>query len=215
MSWSIQCGRKRLMLIPVALFLVVGLFLVSACQQAPAAPAQPKQEAQPKAETKAAEAPKAETKAEPKAQPKADAKTEAAPKQEVPEVTELRIGTMPVANVTTMDLADKLGYLKEEGFTKVELTFLGGGAELLPALQAGKLQFAHSNVASVILGRGAGFDFTVVAGNTRVPAKPPESQILMVKTDSPIKTPKDLAGKRIAVNNLNNIIWLYTREILR
>lgn len=129
------------------------------------------------------------------------------------EVTSLELGNMPIASTFLPDVADKRGFFEEEGLD-VEITLAGGGAELLPALQAGELDIAYSNVISPILGRGQGFDFKLILPNGIMPESPPDSLPLMVKTDSGIEEPSDLEGKRIAVNNLGSLLHLYIRQYL-
>ncbi|MBI4320067.1 MAG: ABC transporter substrate-binding protein [Chloroflexi bacterium] len=200
----------------LALLVLLGLLVSSACQ--PSAPAPEKKAEAPKAVTKT-EAPKAETKAQaPKAEtktepPKTEAKKAEAPKAEKPEVSKIRLGTIPIAPLATMLVADKLGYFKDEGLT-YEATSMAGGAVSLPAVTAGKLEFAYAAFPSIPLGRSEGFDYVVVVGGNSSQKTRPDAATLFVAQDGPIKSLKDLEGKRIAINVINSINWLYVREFL-
>ncbi|MBI4320310.1 MAG: ABC transporter substrate-binding protein [Chloroflexi bacterium] len=134
------------------------------------------------------------------------------PKAEVAEVSTLKIGNLPVANGADVLAAEKLGYFKDEGLT-VEST-MAMGAEGLQAVVAGKLNFVGATFISVPTARAEGIDFVVVAGRNGAQKAPPDSAALMVLKDGPIQSAKDLEGKRIGINLLNNVNWLYARELV-
>jgi NitT/TauT family transport system substrate-binding protein len=54
----------------------------------------------------------------------------------------------------------------------------------------------------------AGFDFKLIAGGASNVKDKNESHAIQVGKDSPIKAAKDLEGKTVAVNTLNNIVHL-------
>jgi NitT/TauT family transport system substrate-binding protein len=129
-----------------------------------------------------------------------------------PEKTVVKVGYIPIVDLAGLYLAIDRGYFAQEGI-QVELTAMAGGATILPAVAAGSLDIGFSNVLSVILARSQGFDFVIVA---HVENEDTESRthMVIVKGDSPIQTPKDLAGKRVAVNTFNNIEHLMTQKWL-
>lgn len=129
------------------------------------------------------------------------------------EPANIELGNMQIASTFLPYVAEQQGYFEEENLT-IEQTISGGGAELLPALVAGQLDIAYSNVISPILGRGQGFDFKLILPNGIMPESPPDSLPLMVKKGSGIESPEDLVGKRIAVNNLGSLLHLYISEYL-
>jgi NitT/TauT family transport system substrate-binding protein len=129
-----------------------------------------------------------------------------------PEKTVVRLGYIPIVDLSGLYLAMDRGYFEQEGI-QVELTAMSGGATILPAVAAGSLDIGFSNVLSVILASSQGFDFVIVS---HVENEDTESRthMVIVKEDSPIQTPKDLAGKRVAVNTFNNIEHLMTQKWL-
>src|SRR5690606_1285559 len=94
---------------------------------------------------------------------------------------------------------------------QVDLTPTAGGAVGLPALAAGQVQIAFSNVISTALGAAQGLGFRMIAPAANAPDAPPEGTALIAAAGKAFKTGKDLEGKRIAVNNRSNVIWLYSR----
>ncbi|MBI4322260.1 MAG: ABC transporter substrate-binding protein [Chloroflexi bacterium] len=140
----------------------------------------------------------------------------AAPKastSQAPETPNLIISILPLAENVPVYAAEKLGYFKEEGLT-VETKIVGGGAEAIPVLQAGKLHMAYSNIVSTVLAKSQGIDLVITYPGVEARTKGPDFARLMVAANGPIKTAKDLEGKRIAVNNLQSINWLFARESL-
>jgi NitT/TauT family transport system substrate-binding protein len=118
-----------------------------------------------------------------------------------PETANLTIGVLPIVDVAPVYLAEKEGFFKQEGLT-VKFQQAQGGAALIPAMVGGDVQIAFSNYVSLFLAKNRGIDLSIIAEGVR--AKPGFSGVF-VMPDSPIKTPADLAGKRIAVNTLNNV----------
>jgi NitT/TauT family transport system substrate-binding protein len=127
--------------------------------------------------------------------------------------TELRIGTLKIAALTNLYAADKLGYFADQGIN-VEFTQMGGGAELLPAVSAGKIDIALSIPSSAIQAREGGFNFKMVMQNEVAASEGPDSQAVFVPADSTVREVGDLEGKRIAVNNIGSQMWLSLVEVL-
>jgi len=83
-----------------------------------------------------------------------------------------------------------------------------GGAAIAPAVASGDLQIGWTNVISLYQAHAEGFGFKFITGGaTNVKGSNDTHAILVVK-DSPIKTGRDLEGKTLAVNTLNNIVHL-------
>jgi NitT/TauT family transport system substrate-binding protein len=71
---------------------------------------------------------------------------------------------------------------------------------------SGQLQFGFSNVPSLLIAQNKGLKFVGVApGVASTGVAGHDFCATLVPGDSPIKNAKDLAGKTVAVNNLNNI----------
>jgi NitT/TauT family transport system substrate-binding protein len=122
----------------------------------------------------------------------------------------IRVSTNNFIDSAPFEAAKAKGYFADEGI-EVDTTVAVGGAVGLPALAAGQVQFAASNIISIVLGVHNGLPFQIVAAGDTTNAAPPDLAGLAVKPGSDVKTGKDLEGKRLAVNTRNNIIWLFAR----
>jgi NitT/TauT family transport system substrate-binding protein len=127
------------------------------------------------------------------------------------ETSTITLGSLPVVDAAPAYIAEKAGYFKQEGLT-VKFQQAQGGAALVPSLVSGDIQIAFSNWVSLFLAKSQGIDISVIADGDK--AKPGFSGVLTMP-NSPIKTPADLAGKKIAVNTLNNIGGLVISAVLQ
>jgi NitT/TauT family transport system substrate-binding protein len=91
---------------------------------------------------------------------------------------------------------------------QLETVPLAGGAPIINGVTSGDLQFGWSNVISLYQAHVEGFDFKLVAGGATNVKTKNESHAIQVAKNSPIKTAKDLEGKTVAANTLNNIVHL-------
>jgi NitT/TauT family transport system substrate-binding protein len=121
----------------------------------------------------------------------------------------VRLGVLPFSESLGAVIADKQGFFKAEGLD-VEVTRVQSGAHAVPVLQAGKLDIVLSNTITTLQAMEAGLDATIVAPSAVVRASPPDTtNALMVLKEGAIRTPKDIEGKRVAVNVINSTAWLY------
>jgi NitT/TauT family transport system substrate-binding protein len=121
------------------------------------------------------------------------------------EVTTLRVGVIPIADVAPLYLGMTKGFFEEEGL-RIKPQLAEGGAAITPAVVSGDFQIGFSNTISLLI--AASQDLPVEIISQGVLAGKTEKQAwadLLVLKDGPIKEPKDLEGKTIAVNTLKNI----------
>jgi len=120
----------------------------------------------------------------------------------------IRLGILPFSESLGAVLADKLGYFKAEGI-EVEMSKFASGALALPLVQAGRLDIAFSNTVATLQAFEQGFEGTILAPGAIVRSQAPDSTTALMVLKGGIKTPKDLEGKRVAVNVINSSAWLY------
>ena len=120
------------------------------------------------------------------------------------EITTVKVGILPITSVAAFQLGVEKGYFEEEGI-KVETEVAQSGAALVPAIVSGQYQFGFSNNLSLILAHGKGLPVRIVRTANSADSDPePSQEALIVAKDSGITSVKQLEGKTIAVNSLNN-----------
>lgn len=127
----------------------------------------------------------------------------------------VKVSVIPIIDVAPIYLGVQQGFFAAEGL-KPELVLAQGGAAIVPAVVSGQVEFGFSNFTSLIVAKSKGLPLKVVApgaGSTGEQGK--DFGGVVVKADSPIKTAKDLVGKRVAVNTLNNINDTTVRASIR
>ena len=117
----------------------------------------------------------------------------------------LQIGLIPIADVAPVFLGMKKGFFEEQKL-KLEPQFAAGGAAITPAVISGDFDIGFSNTVSLLI--AASKDLPVQIISQGVLGGPDMSKPwadVLVPKDGDIKEPKDLEGKTIAANTLNNI----------
>ncbi|GAB3272527.1 ABC transporter substrate-binding protein [Arthrobacter pigmenti] len=120
-------------------------------------------------------------------------------------MTTIRVAETAGAPSAFLQYGVDQGFFEEEGLD-VQVDVSAGGAAAIPGVVSGDLQLAGSNVVSVMLAASKGLPVSMVAAGTRTAETVEEDfSKVLVKGDSNIDEPQDLAGKTIAVNTLENI----------
>jgi NitT/TauT family transport system substrate-binding protein len=117
----------------------------------------------------------------------------------------IKVGDIEGAPASFIAFGVQKGIFAEHRLT-VELVIQQGGAAIIPNLVSGQLQIGGSNIVSVLLARGTHLPLKIIAPGTSVGADPnTDFSAVIVAPNSPMTTPKDLAGKKIAINTLKNV----------
>lgn len=119
-------------------------------------------------------------------------------------LTHITVGVLPVPDTAAIYTGVAQGFFKDEGLD-VTLQPTTGGADAVPGVVSGNYTFAFGNYVSGFVAADQGLDIKYVANATQASAKGSGFQAVVVPKDSPINSPKDLAGKTVSVNNLQNI----------
>ncbi len=117
----------------------------------------------------------------------------------------LKVGVIPIADVAPLYLGRKKGFFKEQQLT-IDPQVAEGGAAITPAVVSGNFQIGFSNTISLLIAASKDLPVTIISQG--VLGGKGEKQAwadLLVLKDGPVKEPKDLEGKTIAVNTLNNV----------
>ena len=98
------------------------------------------------------------------------------------------------------------GYFTEEGIDLQLTPNPGGGTSNVPALLNDEYDVSGLDLVSTLITAGRGLPIKIVAAGSSTSQEPEgDFSAVLVKADSPIQGPKDLAGKTIGVNALKNI----------
>ncbi len=125
------------------------------------------------------------------------------------------VGVIPILDVAPIYLGMEKGFFDKRDID-LELEQAEGGAAIVPAVMSGQYQFGFSNVVSLLLATQEGLPVKVVSnGNNSTGVDGEDFAGLMVKGDSPIQTAKDLEGKTVAANTLQNIVDTTVRASVR
>lgn len=117
----------------------------------------------------------------------------------------VEVGVIAIVDVAPIYLGKAKGFFSKRD---IDLTLKpgSGGAASIPGVVSGQFQFAFGNVTSLLIARDEGLPLKVLAnGNSSTGVAGQDFSAVVVGADSPVRSPKDLAGRSVAVNNLKNI----------
>lgn len=117
------------------------------------------------------------------------------------ELTTVTFGALPIGNVGALLVGQEQGFFEDEGID-LELSMGQGGNALLPAVEGGNLDFALSGPVVQMVAADKGLDMTIVGGYSSSLPEGEDINAVITAADSGIETPKDLEGKRVALNTL-------------
>jgi NitT/TauT family transport system substrate-binding protein len=121
----------------------------------------------------------------------------------------IKVGLLPFSESLAAVIADKQGFFKEEGL-EIETSKFDSGALAVPVLQSGRMDIVLSNTVATFQAIEQGLDAVVLAPAAIVRQTSPDTTTAIVVKKGVIKSPKELEGKRIAVNVINSTAWLHS-----
>jgi NitT/TauT family transport system substrate-binding protein len=117
----------------------------------------------------------------------------------------LKVGVIPIADVAPIYLGVKKGFFKAENLT-IKPQLAEGGAAIVPSVVSGDNEIGFSNTTSLIIARSKNLPLRIISqgdiGGTNAKDAPDG---LLVAKGSDIRSAKDLEGKTVAVNTLQNV----------
>jgi NitT/TauT family transport system substrate-binding protein len=130
-------------------------------------------------------------------------------------LTTVGLGVIPIVDVAPVYLGKAKGFFSGRG---IDLALMQeqGGAAIVKGVLAGKYQFGFSNVTSLMAAQADGAPLRVVANGVASTGRAGRDfSAIVVPYASPVRSAKDLAGKRIAVNTLRNLGDTTVRQSVR
>jgi NitT/TauT family transport system substrate-binding protein len=129
--------------------------------------------------------------------------------------TEVSVGVIPIVDVAPLYLGRDKGFFSSRGID-LALVPEQGGAPIVKGVLAGKYEFGFSNATSLMLATSDGAPLKAVANGVASTGRAGRDFSAIVVADgSPIRSAKDLAGKRVAVNTLKNLGDTTVRQSVR
>lgn len=129
--------------------------------------------------------------------------------------TPVTVGVIPIVDVAPLYLGQKKGFFSSRGID-LKMVAAQGGAAIIPGVVSGQFQFGFSNTTSLMLAQTKGVPIKSVANGAASNGKVGgDVTAVLVKKDSSIKSAKNLAGRTVAVNTLQNIGDTTVRESVR
>ena len=124
------------------------------------------------------------------------------------ELSKLKVSILPIVDTAPLFAAKKEGYFKQEGI-EVDTARVVSGTAGIPGAVAGAYDIVYTNIVSSFLAKSQGIDIRIIASGSSAGVHPPDTAGLIGRKADHIRSGKDLEGKTIAVNQRNNINWLF------
>lgn len=118
--------------------------------------------------------------------------------------TDVTVGAIPIVDAAPLWLGKEKGFFQEAGIN-LDIKTTTGGAVAVPGVISGDFDFAFGNVVSLMVAADQGLGLKFVANGNSTTGEAKDFGAVVVPADSPIKSAKDLVGKSVSVNNLENI----------
>lgn len=112
------------------------------------------------------------------------------------ELAPVKLGIVKFGSMADVWVADKNGIFKKHGLDLQVIEI--PATQTIQVLQAKSVDIALQIPGSAFQAKEQGFDLALVGQNETAGDAPPGSNAIMVPVSSPVKTLKDLVGKRIA-----------------
>src|SRR5919198_573077 len=120
-------------------------------------------------------------------------------------LTTITVNTLPISNGLPLDLGIRQGFFEQQGI-EISKRTLQSGNDIVLALSNNQGEIGYVGWVPAMIARTQGIPLTAVAASDVEGTSEADNwQNIVVKGDSSIRTPADLAGKTIAVNALKGV----------
>jgi NitT/TauT family transport system substrate-binding protein len=120
-------------------------------------------------------------------------------------LTTVTVDTLPIANGLPLDLGIQKGFFAKRGI-EIKKTVLQSGNDIVLALANNNGDIGYLGFVPMYIARTQGIKLTLISASEVEGTSVDDNwQNIMVKGNSAIRTPQDLAGKTIAVNALKGV----------
>jgi NitT/TauT family transport system substrate-binding protein len=126
----------------------------------------------------------------------------------------ITVAANPIVDTASLHLGKAKGFFAEQNLD-ITVQNSTGGHEAVPCVISGQCQIAFANVISLMLARAKGLPLKIIAAGSFSTGKPEDFGGIVVPAGSDVKTVKDLEGKTVSVNEINNIVGVGVRAAVR
>ena len=123
-------------------------------------------------------------------------------------------GVIAIVDVAPIYLGKEKGFFTSRNIN-LTITTAQGGAVIIPQVVARQFDFGFSNVVSLLLAQSRALPVKVVSNGNNSTGDPAADFGGLVVKDPAITSARDLEGKKVATNTLNNIVDTTTKEIVK
>jgi len=127
-----------------------------------------------------------------------------------PEEPDVTVAALPAADLAGLYVAQDYGFFAQQGL-HVRIEKIASSAAVLAAQEKGQVDVTAGSYVAYIAAQAAGARFRILA---EASALQPDTRVLVISANSPIKTVNDLVGKKIGLNGTNSIGTLLISALL-
>jgi NitT/TauT family transport system substrate-binding protein len=126
------------------------------------------------------------------------------------EETDVTVAALPAADLAGLYVAQDDGFFAQQGL-HVTIKKIASSAAVIAEQEQGKVDITAGSYVAYIAAQAAGARFRILA---EASALLPDTRVLVIAANSPIRTITDLVGKKIGVNGTNSIGTLLISALL-
>jgi NitT/TauT family transport system substrate-binding protein len=127
-----------------------------------------------------------------------------------PEEPDVVVAALPAADLAGLYIAQDDGFFAKQGL-HVKIEKIASSAAVIADQEQGEVDITAGSYVAYIAAQAAGARFHILAGAS---ALRPDTRVLVVPANSPIKSLAGLVGKKIALNGTNSIGTLLISALL-
>ena len=127
-----------------------------------------------------------------------------------PEKPDVTVAALPAADLAGLYVAQDYGFFAQQGL-HVRIEKIASSAAVLAAQEKGQVDITAGSYVAYIAAQAAGARFRILA---EASALQPDTRVLVISANSPIKSVNDLVGKKIGLNGTNSIGTLLISALL-
>ncbi len=127
-----------------------------------------------------------------------------------PEEPDITVAALPAADLAGLYVAQDYGFFAQQGL-HVTIRKIASSAAIIAGLEKGEVDITAGSYVAYIAAQAAGARFRILA---EASALQPDTRVLVVAGDSPVRSITDLVGKKIGLNGTNSIGTLLISALL-